>query len=680
MTTARYPQIVILVAMLLLMAASIKPEVPSVITYQGRLTNPDGGPVENGVYEFIFSLYPDSLEPDFLWQEVQAVEVTDGFFSVELGKSNPIPPGPFIEIVPPNLYLGIRLVDDTEMLPRTRLASNAYSIKALHADEAAWSANAEMAAIAANVFDSSITEISIRDGSIGLNDIGQNGASPGQVIKWTESGWDIGNDETGAFDDGDWTLTDYILTPVGKWGLASAGNVTYGDHDTTHINFGTACTTGAPGFNDWYIVVGGGYGNAATRAGATVSGGYQNRASGTGAAVGGGITNYATYVGATVGGGGSNFATGLNSTVAGGNINEAAADFTTVAGGVGNQANDTIASVLGGQYNYANGVGATIGGGMRNVAHGQYSFIGGGGGVNVPDSNSAIGDYSIIPGGRSNVAQGDYSFAAGRKAQALHAGCFIWADSTDSNFSSARANEFAAYATNGFRVMADNADLYGGYFLNLDNGDGIRAVANTSAGDDWAAVFAYNSSTSPGIYAYSAAGYAGYFEGNVNVTGSVIKAGGSYKIDHPADPERKFLAHAYVGSSEQKNVYDGVIILDGDGIALVDLPDWFDALNGDFRYQLTAIGAPGPNLHIAEEITGNRFKIAGGDAGMKVSWQVTGLRRDAYASGHPLDVEQVKSAAEIGKYLHPEEHGVPVSSGINYDARQEKMGTTAAIK
>lgn len=48
------------------------------------------------------------------------------------------------------------------------------------------------------------------------------------------------------------------------------------------------------------------------------------------------------------------------------------------------------------------------------------------------------------------------------------------------------------------------------------------------------------------------------------------------------------------------------------------LPEWFETLNRDFRYQLTAVGAPGPNLYVAEEISGNHFKIAGGQPGAKV--------------------------------------------------------------
>lgn len=58
------------------------------------------------------------------------------------------------------------------------------------------------------------------------------------------------------------------------------------------------------------------------------------------------------------------------------------------------------------------------------------------------------------------------------------------------------------------------------------------------------------------------------------------------------------------------------------------------------------LGAPGPNLYIAEEIHGNRFKIAGGKPGAKVSWQVTGVRHDAWAKAHPMQVVVLKPAAE----------------------------------
>ena len=99
------------------------------------------------------------------------------------------------------------------------------------------------------------------------------------------------------------------------------------------------------------------------------------------------------------------------------------------------------------------------------------------------------------------------------------------------------------------------------------------------------------------------------------------------------------------------------------------LPSYFDALNRDFRYQLTPIGAPGPNLYIAEEIRGNRFKIAGGDPGTKVSWQVTGIRDDASARARPMQVEVDKPDGKRGLYLDPEAYGQPSSQGIGRNQR-----------
>ena len=113
--------------------------------------------------------------------------------------------------------------------------------------------------------------------------------------------------------------------------------------------------------------------------------------------------------------------------------------------------------------------------------------------------------------------------------------------------------------------------------------------------------------------------------------------------------------------------YSRHFTLDAYGEAWVELPAWFEALNRDFRYQLTAVGAPAPNVYIAEEITNNRFKIAGGSPERKVSWQVTGIRHDAFAETHRIEVEVEKTAEERGKYLHPKEHGMPETMGIDYE-------------
>lgn len=175
-----------------------------------------------------------------------------------------------------------------------------------------------------------------------------------------------------------------------------------------------------------------------------------------------------------------------------------------------------------------------------------------------------------------------------------------------------------------------------------------------------------------GIFGYTAStsGYAGYFMGRTrvigdfDVSGTLSKSAGTFKIDHPLDPANKYLSHSFVESSEVLNLYTGTAQLDAKGETWVTMPAWFDALNKDFRYQLTAIKAPGPNLHIAEELHRNRFKIGGGQPGSKVSWQVTGVRHDPYIEMNPVIVEQEKSAAERGKYIFPRGYGLPESKSL----------------
>jgi len=118
-----------------------------------------------------------------------------------------------------------------------------------------------------------------------------------------------------------------------------------------------------------------------------------------------------------------------------------------------------------------------------------------------------------------------------------------------------------------------------------------------------------------------------------------------------------------------KNVYDGVVVLDGSGAAWVELPDWFEVLNSDFRYQLTCIGGYAP-VYIVQEIQNNRFQIAGGTPGLKVSWQVTGIRQDPWAEANRIPVEVDKPADERGTYLYPELYGQPEEMGLDYQRNQ----------
>jgi hypothetical protein len=191
------------------------------------------------------------------------------------------------------------------------------------------------------------------------------------------------------------------------------------------------------------------------------------------------------------------------------------------------------------------------------------------------------------------------------------------------------------------------------------NSNGVIGIANN--GDD-----------ARGVFGQSRDGFAGFFSGNVRVTGKLVKSGIFFQIDHPLDPQNKYLLHSGVESPDMKNVYDGIAQLDEDGSAWIALPEWFEELNRDYRYQLTALGGPAPDLHIAEEIAENRFRIAGGATGMSVSWQKTGFRKDAWAERNRIVVEEDKPEEARGTYLHPEAFGQPETRGEGY-AREEAL-------
>jgi hypothetical protein len=180
-----------------------------------------------------------------------------------------------------------------------------------------------------------------------------------------------------------------------------------------------------------------------------------------------------------------------------------------------------------------------------------------------------------------------------------------------------------------------------------------------------------NSGTAAGVYGGSAgtSSYAGYFAGHVHVTGTLSKGGGSFRIDHPLDPANRILQHSFVESPEMLNIYDGVVTADGKGEATVTLPAWFTALNRDFRYSLTPIGEFAP-LYVKSKVADGKFTIAGAKSGQEVSWQLTGIRQDAWANANRIEVELDKVADQRGQYLHPVEHGQARSRGVDYPMQQ----------
>ena len=230
-------------------------------------------------------------------------------------------------------------------------------------------------------------------------------------------------------------------------------------------------------------------------------------------------------------------------------------------------------------------------------------------------------------------------------------------------------------------VVGRNDDAgYGVRGFNTSTGIGVLGQAGTSGGTGVAGRFenvnAANTSDALQVVTNSSGNAASFtgnvvITGNLDVSGTVAKGGGSFVIDHPLDPLNKKLFHSFVESPDMKNIYDGNVVLNRLGEAVITLPDWFSAVNGDFRYQLTAIGGPGAGLYIAEEIRNNQFKIAGGTAGLKVSWQVTGIRKDVWAEKNRIQVEVDKNDKEKGSYIHPDAFGVVIPQNVNINTIQQ---------
>jgi len=222
-------------------------------------------------------------------------------------------------------------------------------------------------------------------------------------------------------------------------------------------------------------------------------------------------------------------------------------------------------------------------------------------------------------------------------------------------------------SSSGFEVRGSEGN---GLSVGRADGDGVRVNSGNFGVNVQSADF-------DGVFVGEAdadgdgTGVAGYFAGDVVVEDSLTKGGGGFKIDHPQNPEGQYLSHSFVEAPERTNVYNGNVRTDGDGYATLELPNYFEALNKDFTYQLTVVGTFAQAI-VAEEIEDNTFVIQTDEPNVKVSWQVTGVRRDAWAEAHPLVVEEEKASAEAGAYVHPELYDQPASKSVGRVRRIEQ--------
>lgn len=275
---------------------------------------------------------------------------------------------------------------------------------------------------------------------------------------------------------------------------------------------------------------------------------------------------------------------------------------------------------------------------------------------------SGVGTYSVAPyyqaglvadgGGNSGSASGVYGEGGWRGVYGRNPGS---AGGSDAIGVQGRLEVGSSY-TNGYGVKAE---AFGTGPTNY----GVFGNASGATGNNYG-VYGTNTGT----------GYAGYFSGNVKITGSISKGSGTFMIDHPLDPENKYLFHSFVESPDMLNIYNGNIVTDNNGNATIILPDYFEALNKDFKYQLTVMGTFAQAI-IADKIANNKFTIKTDKPNVEVSWQVTGVRKDKYANEHRVVPEVEKESNYKGYYLHAKEWGMPESKSIDYlTSPKEKVG------
>jgi hypothetical protein len=460
-----------------------------------------------------------------------------------------------------------------------------------------------------------------------------------QILQWSGSEWTCSSAGTG-------TITG-VTAGTDLTGGGTGGNVML-NLDTTKVpQFATSNTfTGAQTINNNVTINGLASGNALSVSGAT-----------TGVSATGSI--YGVYGSSADGTGVTG--TGPTGVYGGSSLGYAVWGISTSSTGAGVVGDDTSAS--GNNYGVfgesASSTGAGVYGNATSTSGNNYGAFGT---SQSPTGAGVFGDATSTSGtnygvyGMTNSTSGYGVYGTNASGIAVYASGYtaVWGNS---------AKNIGVYGSGGsVGVLASNG--------GVDCPSG--GVGLCAEGTDY------------GIFASSPGGWAGLFNGfvqfendvtvsgNLEVDGEIFKNGGGFKIDHPLDPANRYLYHSFVESPDMKNIYDGVVVLGQDGSAWVTLPDYLETLNRDFRYQLTAIGAPGPNLYIAQEVAGNRFQIAGGITGGKVSWQVTGIRQDAYAKAHPIIPEVEKTGDERGKYRHPVELGMPKSLGIA-ESRRSKM-------
>jgi trimeric autotransporter adhesin len=571
---------------------------------------------------------------------------------------------------------------------------------------------ATFAGLGANAFkgNQSVTGNVTATGSISSGAATFNGKTTTQIVSVTQTGAGNGINASTATTAGSAIMGNTTATTGninGVFGVTASptGNGVLGSNNAT-TGFAVGVT-----------------GTTSSASGAGVNG-FNSATSGAGVGVvGSSASPSGIGVSGTAMAGGGSFVATATSGVATGVFGQISAPAGNAVAGFSLATNGTAGGVLGQIASTSDGATAVFGSstGTSGVTFGVQGSSNSGTGVGVQGVNNGSGGGNGVAG-FSNATTGFGDGVYGQSASTSGNGVFGnesatsgFANGVDGQTSSENGNGVfginsstttgngvsgstaaangdgvAGFATatsgNGVGVFGQTFSTNGGVgvygFAAGANGLG-EAAENTAlnvevalAGPSPTVISAYVPNGGPGLFSVDTSGN-GFFAGNLNVAGSLSKGGGSFKIDDPLDPAHKYLSHSFVESPDMMNVYNGNVRTDRRGFATVVLPDYFEILNRDFRYQLTVIGEFAQAI-VAKEIRQNRFTIRTSKPGVKVSWQVTGIRQDAYANAYRIPVEEEKPANEQGKYLHPELFGASPAALIGAVAAARPNGTESA--
>ncbi len=525
------------VAMLSIAAPYAQADIPALMSYQGRLQNSQGAPLD-GIFDIAFAIYDVASGGTALWTESQSVVVNEGFFNVLLGAVEPIPSDLFGATV---RYLGVKVGADPEMVPRRQIVTAAYAQHAQSAD------------IAAGIEDGAIVDADV---------------SPSANISPTK---------------------------IAGTALTSGGN----------NNF-----SGTTTFLDSAMVI-------------------------------------------------SN-----NKVVIGRSMAPAGDDVLALKRSLA-----TTASSSGARIDIANsGTGQIFG--LASTANGSGNLAVGIAGSGTTDGDSAVGVYGEASASSSNIGvygtvSGDIGTKIGVQGE-ISSGFNVTGVKGSVSGSSGAASGVFGHAIS----CSDGYGIRGVAEGNFASGRAVDGSATLNSGSGYGVVGRASDNGGSGYGVYGIAGnnaisnWAGYFSGDVNVTGNIFIPSLITQIDHPLDPENQILRLAGVDSPEMKTIYDGIVTTNANGEAIVTMPTYFDALNDEFRYQLTVIGEFAQVI-VLKKLDHGRFTIKTEKPNLEVSWQVTGVRRDAFATANPLVVESQKRQVERGLYLHPEAFGLTRDRGVD---------------